>query len=358
MRSIKKPYQLFDDPFRYYTAMLDDIENAQENICIETYRIHNDSIGVKFRDALTDKARQGVQVKILLDSWGSASVSEHFFYHLIQAGGEVRFFEKIKFNFDFFTRSHRRNHRKIMIIDNNLTYIGSSNLTDYNLNWRELVLRIEGNIAESFKQVFKQDFRIYNKYVFDKVRFTRIIKYEDFEILRDVPSITLKRISKRYIQLIKKARDTIHIETPYFLPGFLLRKALSDAAKRGVDVKIIIPKHSDVGLVDILRNKYLGPLCKSGIKFLYFLPHNLHAKVLMIDKKVFSIGSANFDYRSFRYMYELTLIGREPKIIVQLNDHIVKTIQNCEEFNYDNWLMRPRINKFFEWLLLPFRHLL
>ncbi len=349
---------MFDDPFRYYTAMLDDIEDARESICVETYRIHNDSIGVKFRDALTEKARQGVQVKMLLDSWGCSSVSESFFYHLTQAGGEVRFFEKIKFNFDFFTRSHRRNHRKIMVIDDRITYVGSSNLTDYNLNWRELVLRMEGNIAEAFKQVFKQDFRIYNKYVFDKVRFTRMIKHESFEIIRDVPSITLKRISKRYIQLIKKARENIVIETPYFLPGFLLRKALSDASKRGVDVKIIIPKHSDVGLVDILRNKYLGPLCKSGIKILFFLPHNLHAKALLIDNKVFSIGSANFDYRSFRYMYEITLIGRMPKIIVQLTDHIAKTIQNCEEFNYENWLRRPRINRFFEWLLLPFRHLL
>ncbi|MDZ7743616.1 MAG: phospholipase D-like domain-containing protein [Bacteroidota bacterium] len=208
------------------------LRTQKESICIETYRINNDSIGVKFRDALTEKARQGVQVKMLLDSWGSGSVSESFFYHLSQAGGDVRFFEKIKFNFDFFTRSHRRNHRKIMIIDDCITYVGSSNLTDYNLNWRELVLRMEGNIAEAFKQVFKQDFRIYNKYVFDKMRFTRMIKHESFEIIRDVPSITLKRISKRYIQLIKKARENIVIETPYFLPGFLLRKALSDASRR------------------------------------------------------------------------------------------------------------------------------
>ncbi|MFW6351744.1 MAG: phospholipase D-like domain-containing protein [Bacteroidota bacterium] len=358
MKDILEPYQLFDDPFRYYASMLDDIENAQKSIMLQTYRMRNDTIGVKFRDILTRKAKEGIKIRILLDSWGSGGLSENFFSEIIRAGGELRFFEKIIFNFDFFTRSHRRNHKKLLIVDDDITYIGSSNLTDYNLNWRELVLRIKGEISEVFKRVFNQDFRMHNRYVFDKVRFTRILKYRDFEIVRDVPSITLKRISKRYIQLIKQAREKILIETPYFLPGFLFRKALSDAAKRGVEVSIQIPKHSDVGLVDILRNKYLGPLYKSGVKFLYYIPHNLHAKCMLIDDKVFAIASANFDYRSFRYMHEISLVGRNPKIIIQMVDHMAKTIQNCEEFNYEVWKRRPRINKFFEWLLLPFRHLL
>lgn len=158
--------------------------------------------------------------------------------------------------------------------------------------------------------------------------------------------------------MIKNARKKVFIETPYFLPGYLIRKALSDAAKRGVKVSVHIPKHSDVGLVDILRNKYLGPLHKSGVRFFYYMPHNLHAKAMLVDDEIFSISSSNFDYRSFRYMHEIALIGRDPKIIIQLTDHMAKTIQNCEEFSYEVWKSRPKINKFFEWLLLPFRHLL
>lgn len=358
MKIVKKPYQLFDDPIWYYTEMLDDIENAKKYVYVESYRISNDSIGIKFRDTLTAKAKQGLDVKILLDSWGATTVSEAFFSKLIRYGGEVRFFEKIRFNFDFFTRSHRRNHRKLLIIDDNISYIGSSNMTEYNLNWRELVLRMEGGIAKSFKKIFKQDFRIYNKYVFDKARYTRPVKYKEFEIQLDVPSITLKRINKRYIRLFKEAKESIVIETPYFLPGFMLRKALSDAAKRGIRVEVMIPKHSDVGLVDVLRNKYLGPLWKNGIQFKYFIPHNLHAKALMIDDEVFSIASANFDYRSFRYMYEIALVSTNPDIAGQLKDHFDKTRQDCEDFNYEVWLERPLINKFFEWLLLPIRHLL
>lgn len=338
--------------------MLEDISNAKKSIYIETYRIGNDSIGVKFKDALTRKCKQGLDVKILIDSWGAGSVNHTFFSELIKSGGKVRFFEKIKFNFDFFTRGHKRNHRKLLIIDNDISYIGSSNLTEYNLNWRELMLRMRGDIAFTFRKLMNQDYRIYNKYVFDKKKYSRVMKHNDFEIIREIPSITIQETKKKYEKLIKNARSKVIIETPYFLPGFMLRKALMDAAKRGVDVKIIIPRHSDVNLVDVLRNNYLGILHKSGIQILYFLPHNLHAKLLMIDDEIFSIGSLNFDYRSFRYMYEISLIGVDKSIIKQLETHIAGTIAESIPFDYEYWKRRPQISRFFEWLLLPIRHLL
>ncbi len=358
LEQILEPYHLFQDPIRYYFAMLEDISNAKKSIYIETYRIGNDSIGVKFKDALTRKCKQGLDIKILIDSWGAGSVNYTFFSELIKSGGKVRFFEKIKFNFDFFTRGHKRNHRKLLIIDNDISYIGSSNLTEYNLNWRELMLRMRGDIAFTFRKLMNQDYRIYNKYVFDKKKYSRVIKHNDFEIIREIPSITIQETKKKYEKLIKNARSKVVIETPYFLPGFMLRKALMDAAKRGVDVKIIIPRHSDVNLVDVLRNNYLGILHKSGIQILYFLPHNLHAKLLMIDDEIFSIGSLNFDYRSFRYMYEISLIGVDKSIIKQLETHIAGTIAESIPFDYEYWKRRPQISRFFEWLLLPIRHLL
>ena len=358
MGKILEPYHLFHDPIRYYFSILEDIRNAKKSIYIETYRIGNDSIGVKFKDLLSKKCKEGLDVKILIDSWGAGSVNSSFFSELIKHGGKLRFFEKIRLNFDFFTRGHRRNHRKIIVIDNEILYIGSSNLTEYNLNWRELVLRMRGDIAFVFKKIINQDYRIFNKYNFDKKRYSRIINFDKFKIVREVPSITVQRTKKEYENLIKNAKSKVVIETPYFLPGFMLRKLMMDAARRGVDVKIIIPKHSDVNLVDVLRNKYLGILHKSGIKILYYLPHNLHAKLLMIDDKIFSVGSLNFDYRSFRYMYEISLIGEEKQIAEQLKAHIAGTISDSQEFDYDHWKRRPMISRFFEWLLLPIRHLL
>jgi len=356
-RKVVKEYKLFDDPFKYFNAMLDDIEKAKDYIYLETYRLNNDSIGIKFRDALTRKSKEGLEIKLLLDSWGT-SLPSNFFTEIIKNGGEIRYFLKLKFFWDFFTKNHRRNHRKLLIIDDTISYIGSANLTDYSLNWRESMLRIKSDISISFKKVFIEHYIIYNKYVFEKLIRIKKITHGKCEIIRDAPSLTRQRIRRRYIELIRTANSEVVIETPYFLPGFLIRKALIDAAKRGVNVKVIMPRHSDVGLIDILRTRYLGVLYKNGIKLMFYGPHNLHAKMMLTDKKVYSIGSPNFDYRSFRYQHEIVVVGEEKSVVKQINFHISETLKNCEEFNYEIWFRRSTFQKFFEWILLPFRHLL
>jgi len=350
-------FRIIDDTLQYYNLMLNDIAQAKSYIYLETYKFANDHMGIRFRDAITRKAKEGVKVKIMIDSWGKGPVSETFFTELIRLGGEVKFFEKIKINSDIFTRGHRRDHRKIVIIDDILCYIGSANITGYNLNWRELCLRISGELAPSFKKVFLENFNAFNPYIIsNKATFSRTIRFEDFEIIRDVPSFQFQRLKKRYTQLIRIAEHSVVIETPYFLPGFMLRKVMMEASNRGVEVTVIMPKHSDVRMIDILRNKYLGLLHNAGIKLLFYLPHNLHAKLLLIDREVFSISSANFDYRSFRYQYEIALIGSNPDILRQLNDHIAETVRNSQGLDYDEWIRRPLIEKIFEWVLLPFRH--
>ena len=147
--------ELFDDNALMFASMLKDIEEAKHYVYLETYRFNNDSVGIKFRDALALKCKQGVDVRLLVDSWGT-SVSVSFFNNIINNGGEVKYFKKIKFFIDFFTKNHRRNHRKLLIIDNKITYIGSSNYSEYSLAWRESVLKIEGNISVYFKKTFTQ----------------------------------------------------------------------------------------------------------------------------------------------------------------------------------------------------------
>lgn len=356
--NITEPYQLFSDPLKYYNAMIVDIESAQKYVYLETFRIAKDEIGERFRHILTKKAKEGVIVKILVDYWGAGSIDQSYFEELIKYNGEVRFFEKIIFNTDVFTKSHRRNHRKLLLIDDSISYIGSSNITGYNMNWRESVLRMTDNITPVFVKLFMQDFRNYNKYIQSNNDNTKTIINGNFEIIRDAPSIKRKNINRKFIKLIKEAKRSITIETPYFLPGFFMRKALIDATLRGIQVNIIMPKHSDVGLIDILRNKYFGILYKSGISILFFEPNNLHAKLLLIDRKIFAIGSSNFDYRSFRYMYEIMMFGVNRSIATQVHQHTKKTISDSSKFDYEKWKNRPLINRFFEWLLLPFRHLL
>ncbi|MCF8369911.1 MAG: phosphatidylserine/phosphatidylglycerophosphate/cardiolipin synthase family protein [Bacteroidales bacterium] len=355
--SILSTYKLFHDPLKYYNAMLDDIARAKKYIYLETYRFNNDVIGIKFRDALTKKSSEGVEIKLLMDSWGT-SLPSNFFKKMLENGAEVRYFRKLKYVWNFFTRNHKRNHRKLIVIDDEISYIGSANLTDYSLNWRESILRIQADLSVAFRKVFLKHFEIYNKYSFEQGMQIRKVVYGQFEILQDVPSLTRQRIRKRYIELIKTTTSKIVIVTPYFLPSFFLRKALADAAERGVDVQIIMPKNSDVGLIDVLRNRFLGPLSQHGVHLLFYMPHNLHAKMLLVDDEYFSIGSPNFDYRSFRFQHEIVLIGKEKQITEQVKEYIDETLENSEPFNYDEWKNRSSIQRFFEWLILPFRHLL
>ncbi len=356
--SISEPYHLFSDPLKYYNAMIEDIESAQKYIYLETFRIGKDEIGEQFKRVITKKAKEGVEVKILIDYWGAGPIDKSYFDELIKNKGEVRFFEKIIYNADVFTRSHRRNHRKLLLIDDAVSYIGSSNITGYNMNWRESVLRMADNITPVFVKLFKQDYRNYNKYIQSNTYNTKPIIHGGFEIIRDAPSITRKNVNKKFIRLIKEAKRSVTIETPYFLPGFNLRKAMMEAAQRGIQVNVILPKHSDVGLIDILRNKYFGILFKAGVKIVFYEPNNLHAKLMLVDRKTFAIGSSNFDYRSFRYMYEIMICGSNKNIANQVHIHTKRTMAETTEFDYPSWEERPLINKFFEWILLPFRHLL
>jgi cardiolipin synthase len=338
--------------------MLNDISTAKKYIYLQTFRLGRDKVGMKFRDMLTKKAKEGLDVKLVIDYWGARSLEESFFEELKENGGRVHFFEKIKFNTDFLTQSHRRNHRKLLLIDDKISYIGSSNITGYNINWRESVLRMEDKITEVFKKLFLEDFDGYRKYMLNVVLLTKKVTYKNFEILRDVPNIAVKKINYRFVKMINEAKRRVVIETPYFLPGFLIRKAMINAIKRGVEVQVIMPSQSDVNIVDILRNKYLGPLYRSGIHFMFYNNGNLHAKLMLVDNESFAIGSANFDYRSFRYMFEIMLLGQEASIIDQMKKHISETIENSKPFNYKRWLERPYINKVFEWVILPFRHYL
>jgi len=335
--------------------MLDDIELAQDYICLETYKYGNDQIGIKFRDALTKKAKQGVKIRILIDSWG-AYVSQSFFAEIIKHGGEVRFFKKPRLSIDSFTKSHRRNHRKLLIIDDKVTFISSANIAAYALNWRESSLRIVGDIALPFKESFFESYRIYNKYIYDKINSSKSLFCNGFEILRDVPSSVFQHTRKKFLEMIRNAQKEIIIETPYFLPGSFMRRALMETAQRGVSVKIILPKHSDVNVVDILRNRYLGEMHKNKVEILFYTPRNLHCKVFLVDRSLFIAGSSNFDYRSFRFMHEVNLYGRDKRVIKLLEEHINETISECDEFDYKKWQERTLIQRFFERVLIPFRH--
>lgn len=348
--------KMFSDPLLFFPSILNDIKNATQYIYFEVYRFRNDPMGIRVRDNLIKKCREGVEIKLLIDSWGASS-NISFFKELIELGGEVRFFKKIRITWDAFTKNHRRDHRKILVIDDEITWIGSANVSGYALNWRESMFRIKGEIAKPFKTVFLDNLKIYNKYFYDKHAYSRKIRYDSFEIIRDVPSLQHQPIQRKFLALIRSARNEIFLETPYFLPGSNLRKALGEASARGVRVNIIIPKKSDIHILDVLSVKYLGELSKAKVNIYFHVYQSLHSKIFMADRKYFLVGSANFDYRSFRYQHEIGFFGEHKSLNRQLLQHFQQSIKDSELFDYDSWHKRPRLQRWFEGILVPFRHL-
>jgi len=336
-------------------AMYDDIAMAKKSIYLEIYRIAYDYTGELFRDMLAVKCKQGLTVKLMLDSWGTPP-NDLFFEPITKSGGEVIFFRKMKFGIDFFTKNHRRNHRKVLVIDDEIAYIGSPNITGYSASWREISLRLEGPIAVLFKKTIFDSMKLFDKYIFNKFSYKKTIYYNGFEIVQDLPSIYRQQIKKRFEKLIAKSQREVIIETPYFIPGYKLRRLLAQAANRGVKVKVIMPLHSDVKIVDLLRDKYLKFYHKNGIEMFFFTASNLHAKCLLVDKEIFSVGSANFDYRSFRYQHEIILLGRQQSVVSLVDQHLNESLKGCIPFNYEAYLRRPKIERIFGWLLLPVRH--
>ena len=329
--------------------MLKDIRAAKKEILLETYIYDDDKIGKKFRDELIKKALEGVKVRLLVDAWGS-DADKKFFKKFIEAGGKVRFFREIRYVIRFFNENHERNHRKLLLIDNKISYIGSINITGDCLNWRELVLRLEDDITYSLKRTFVRSWYNFNKLINRRLK---KIFHEDYEIIQDSPLKLFRPAERSYKKLIRKAKKEVFIETPYFVPSSGVRRAIRKAVKRGVEVKIIIPHSSDLRFLDIFRNRYIGRLHKKGVK-IYFYSKVLHSKLLIIDDLFFLLGSSNLDFRSFRHQYEINLLGKDRKIICDLKEYFKQTLKGSHAFDYAKWKHRHIFKRIIEVLMKPF----
>lgn len=346
--------KLFSNNIKLFDSMLQDINHAKRYIYLETYRFHADEIGKKFRDALIRKAKQGVDVKLLVDAWGS-NATNAFFDTLRKAGGDIRFFREIKFHIRYFKHNHRRDHRKLLIIDDEISYIGSSNICGDILNWRELNLRLMGNVSLIFRKAFLDSFDIFRKRIYSHKKHTRLLKRDGFELIRDVPSVGRQKVKKKYLDLIKGAKRKVLIETPYLMPDRKMRNALKRASKRGVDVKLQLPLRSDVKIMDILRDRYLGWLHSYGVKIYFYKPLICHAKAMVVDDARFVMGSSNLDYRSFIQQYEIVVAGDDREIVKKLIRYFNEGFENSVVFEYKRWKSRHILKKFIERLLSPIR---
>jgi cardiolipin synthase len=341
-------FKVFSEPKEIYDSMINDINSSTESVLLETYIFRKDSVGKRFLDALTLKAKEGIKVKLLLDAWGTP-LKKSYFSKFIKSGGELKKVRELRYVFNWFSKNHERDHKKLLIVDDKITYVGSCNITAECLNWRELVLRLDGEISKRFKKFFY--------FTWESAKIGENLKdflQGDFQILYDSPSSPFRNVENRYKELIDGAKKEICIETPYFVPSFIVRKAIYRAIKRGVKVRILLPYVGDVKIMDIVRNRYINNLYRKKAKIYFFSPKFSHAKLLIVDKKFFLLGSSNLDYRSFIHQYEINILGKDKKIIRSLKRFFENGIDQSFKFNYTLFKSRFSFTKFLEKFLKKF----
>jgi cardiolipin synthase len=322
---------LHTDATQAFSLFMQAIESAQSSIHLQTYIFEADSTGIEILDALIRKAQQGVQVRLLMDAVGSFTLYRNpkILTPLIEAGGKYAFFQPILRSF-FSNQVNLRNHRKIYLFDQTTLLTGGINLTnDYlgdinnqpkNGHWIDLLCKIQGPNTLHYQNIFNADW-LYTTNETLPVTTTSpiILDNHEGELLQVIPSgpdIDSDALFETLLQSIYRAKHTIKIVTPYFVPDSSIMNALMIAVKRGVRLTLITPQTSDHLIFDLGRSSYIRELKEVGAEIFFYQAKMLHAKLTIIDQELMIIGSANIDYRSLFINHEVVnLIYSKPLII-------------------------------------------
>ncbi len=327
----------------FYKAILDEITSACETIRLETYIFTAGRPGDDVRAALTDAVRRGVKVKVLIDAFGSYELPFHYWSEYIKAGGEFRFFNPLTLN-----RITIRDHRKLLICDNKIAFTGGFNITSEEVGdgitrgWRDLGLRLTGNLVEEMAASFDQMFEMAE---FKHSRLPRIQLHGLFSrkrkewplaaLLTSQPRRTSSPIRNALLSDIKKARR-IRIISGYFLPTWRLKNALKRSARRGIDIQIITAGKSDVTLARHASRALYDSLLHAGIRVYEYHAQILHTKLIITDNVVY-VGSANLDTRSLNINYELLVRINDAALSGEAISIFESYLPHCQPIEHDAW---------------------
>ncbi|MEO6818903.1 MAG: cardiolipin synthase [Ginsengibacter sp.] len=355
-----------------FPALLKALKSATTHIHIEYYIFENDITGNSIADVLIQKAREGVAVKFLYDDFGSHSLGEKFLKKLKDAGVETAPFYEIKW-YAFANRINYRNHRKIIVIDGKISFVGGINISDKYRNdgmkpnplfWRDTHLMIEGRATFYLQYLFLCDWNFCHA---EKLEFVTAyfpdfpddeeIKNELVQMVASGPDSDLPVILYSLMEAISSAKRNILITTPYFIPGESLLQVLIIAAKSGVEVQLLIPGISDSKIVNAAARSYYTLLVRHGVRIFEYHKGFVHAKTIVIDDSLSLIGSANMDYRSFDLNFEVNALVYSKEISLQLRNAFEHDLNNAVEIDREKWLGRPKYIHLWEKfvrLLAPF----
>ncbi len=313
-----------------YDALLEAIASAREHVHLEYYIYAADRTGTALRDALAERARAGVAVRLLLDAVGSAGIPRGFFDPLLEAGGEVAWFHPMQFG-KVWQRTwiNLRSHRKIVVVDGDVGFTGGINVTDEENErvradaYRDLHLRIEGDVVRALQVLFVEDWA----YATGQREFISSVAKAmpprqpgpiAAQVLGSGPDSPWESIHRLHVGAIHAASRRVWLATPYFVPGEAALMALTSAALGGLDVRVLVPRVSDSRLVTWAARSYFDELMAAGVRVYEYGPRMLHTKALLVDDELAIFGSANFDSRSFRLNFEVSVLFRDAGIAAGL----------------------------------------
>ena len=301
-----------------YHELIQLIDEAQHSIHITTYILGRDAVGKSIMERLARRASAGVTVRLLLDSVGSWRVSRRFLAPLTDAGAKVAFFMPVV-HIPFRGRANLRNHRKIILADDRRALVGGMNLAEEYMGptrqpqrWRDLMVKVEGPAVVDLANLFHSDWKFATGEDLGRRRLTPRSADSPrcdtpVQVVASGPDVVGDPLYDALVSALFAAKKRIWVVTPYFVPDETLARALELAARRGIDVRLILPLHSNHISADLARSSYIRQIHEAGGSILLFRPVMIHAKVLLIDDELAVIGTANMDMRSLFLNYEVAL---------------------------------------------------
>ena len=345
---------IMTDGYSFFPELLADIGQAKHHIHISMYIFEEDALGNLIADALIDKSRQGVKVRVIYDDVGCWRVPHRFFERMREGGIEVQPFLPVHFP-TFTSKVNYRNHRKIIVIDGVVGYIGGMNIalryvkgTDEQ-PWRDTMLRLQGPIVYSLQRAFLVDWYFVDRtlitnrdYYPTDVQNSTLNTPHSTAVAQVVTSSATARypeIMQGYVRAITAARRYIYLETPYFIPNEPVLFALKTATMAGVDVRILCPRHSDARFTEWASRSYLRELHEAGAKVYLYEPGFMHSKLMVIDDALVTCGSTNADFRSFENNFEANVFIYDQGTALRLKKVFLDDQSLCVTLeNVSSWM--------------------
>ncbi|MCD6346788.1 MAG: cardiolipin synthase, partial [Bacteroidales bacterium] len=332
-----------------FGSMIYELENAKEHIHLEFFIIEDDTIGNRFKDILIRKARSGIRVKVLYDDVGSWSLPRRFIRELKSAGVEVHSFMPVRI-YALTNKINYRLHRKILIIDGRVGYVGGLNIADRywrglgkNNMWRDTHLRLEGGAVHGLQAVFLMDWNFVTESITPDNNYFPQIQISQKKLVQIVssgPDSDWQSIMQAYFSAIATATDYVYISTPYFLPNESIMTAMKTAALGGVDIRILLPEKNDSWIVNYSSRSYLREILEAGVKVYFFIKGFTHSKLMVVDDVFCSIGTANMDIRSFNQNFEVNALVFDEEVSLSIKKDFLSDIESSHLLTLDEWRNR------------------